>query len=152
MKVKAVYPEFCIFLCLHMKEQLKHLIEHLDLNQKKFGQSIGLSAQAISEIMNDRSKGLSSATLIKIKSKYGVNLNWLLTGEGEIFLKEDTQPGSQEEARLLTLIRGREDLKPLLAKVLKGDRELSEFAALFLKVPKSQRAKVNQILKIFWKE
>lgn len=65
--------------------RLKNLLKELDLNQTEFAKAISISPGNISDIMTGRSKP-SLVTLKKIAEKFNVNLNWLLTGEGEMFI------------------------------------------------------------------
>jgi transcriptional regulator with XRE-family HTH domain len=54
------------------------------LNQKDFAKSLGLSQTFISSVETNVSR-LTILHLAKITNNYNVNLNWLITGEGEIF-------------------------------------------------------------------
>ena len=69
-----------------MNERIKELRKALDLSGDKFGQSIGLSRMAISNIENGR-YGVTEQTIITICNIYNVNENWLRTGEGSMFNK-----------------------------------------------------------------
>jgi transcriptional regulator with XRE-family HTH domain len=54
------------------------------LNQSDFAKSLGLSQTFISSVETNVSR-LTILHLATITNKYNVNLNWLITGEGEIF-------------------------------------------------------------------
>lgn len=69
-----------------MNERIKELRKALDLSGDKFGQSIGLSRMAISNIENGR-YGVTEQTIITICNIYNVNEDWLRTGEGSMFNK-----------------------------------------------------------------
>lgn len=45
-------------------------------------------------LKSDKSRKVSMPVMLKLKSKYpDINLNWLVTGEGEMFLNEGNQGG-----------------------------------------------------------
>lgn len=59
--------------------RIKRIRKENNLNQSQFAQSIGISQGNLSEIEMGNSNP-SSETLISIRVRYNVNLNWLLTG------------------------------------------------------------------------
>ena len=61
--------------------------ELLDYTLEKFGSSIGLTKQAINMIESGRAS-LTDQTRRSICREFGVNEEWLLTGEGEPFPKK----------------------------------------------------------------
>lgn len=71
-----------------MGDRLKKLIKVLGLTQKSFGESIGIKPAYVSDLINERAKGFSTESLIRIQQVHNVNLNWLLTGQGSMFLDE----------------------------------------------------------------
>ena len=74
-----------------MNKRLKLLREkNLNLTQGKFADSLGVPLTTISKYERGEVKP-TSEFLIKLSKIYGVNLNWLLTGEGTMF-----KPGSQD--------------------------------------------------------
>jgi transcriptional regulator with XRE-family HTH domain len=72
-----------------MKERLKDLMDVLGVNKSTLASDMGLTPSAITDFFKGRSLNLSSSSLGKIAEKYHVNLNWLLTGEGEMFLPKN---------------------------------------------------------------
>jgi transcriptional regulator with XRE-family HTH domain len=77
-----------------LRERLKILISATKLNQKEFSERIGVTSSALTQFLKGKSKGLNSDTLISIINEFQVNPNWLLTGEGDMFL-----PGKGPAAR-----------------------------------------------------
>ena len=74
-----------------MNKRLKLLREkNLNLTQGKFADSLGVPLTTISKYERGEVKP-TSEFLIKLSKIYGVNLNWLLTGEGTMF-----KSGSQD--------------------------------------------------------
>ena len=74
-----------------MKKRLLKIIAILKLNQKEFTKKMNVSRTTINNYLQDRSKSLSNQTLIKISETYNIDLNWLLTGTGEMFLTTDSK-------------------------------------------------------------
>ena len=72
-----------------MIDRLKEVIHDSGLSNRKFSVAIGLSENAISEVLNGRTN-LSHKALITIKDKYNISPNWLLTGELPKLLKKSS--------------------------------------------------------------
>ena len=70
-----------------MNTRIKELRTTLNLKQKEFGSQIGLRS-SISEMENGTAP-ITERTIIAICSKFNVNEEWLRTGKGEMFIKED---------------------------------------------------------------
>ncbi len=87
-----------------MKPQLKKLISSLNLTQKDFASSLGLKASIISDVLHGRAKGFSNEILLLLLKKYNVSIDWLLTGEGEMFIDGEprTDKLPDDEKELLT--------------------------------------------------
>lgn len=64
--------------------RLKKLREILDLSQGKLARILGVSQSAVSK-WEAGERDIPTAVLLKLKQQLGVNLDWLLSGEGEIF-------------------------------------------------------------------
>lgn len=63
-----------------MKERILILIDYLGLNVSTFERNCGLSNGAVDKMGNNTRR----STLDKISNVYPVNINWLLTGDGEM--------------------------------------------------------------------
>lgn len=65
-----------------MKDRIKELRKNLGLTQQKFADRLGLKRQTIAayEIGNIEP---SESTLLLMCKEFGINKDWLLTGEGE---------------------------------------------------------------------
>lgn len=71
-----------------MNTRIKELRKYLNLTQDEFGNKLGIKKSAVSKI----EKGENGVTdqMIKLMVKeFGVNENWLRTGEGEMFPEFD---------------------------------------------------------------
>lgn len=68
--------------------RLERLLEQLNLNQSELARLIKVSPSLINQIINGQ-KALSHKVLSQLTNSYNqVNANWLLTGQGEMFLKK----------------------------------------------------------------
>jgi SOS-response transcriptional repressor LexA len=76
-------------------DRLKTVRETLNINQNEFARTLGFAPSFISDIERDK-KELSRELLQKLLEKYQININWLLSGTGEMFLanmgKESSNP------------------------------------------------------------
>jgi len=70
--------------------RIKLVREHSGLKQNSFARSIGISQSYLSELLNN-AKMPSQTILIAISLRYAINLNWLLTGEGEMLLTREAK-------------------------------------------------------------
>lgn len=70
-------------------KRIKELRNHKNLNQKDFGNLLGVSASAISQL--EKSKTVPSRQLLKsICLQFNVNHTWLETGNGPMFKESGT--------------------------------------------------------------
>lgn len=67
-------------------QRIRELRKTLDLTLEKFGKSLGVGKTAISKIEHQENS-LTDQMILSICREYGVNENWLRTGEGEMFAK-----------------------------------------------------------------
>lgn len=71
-----------------LADRVSVVIEHVGLSQKAFAEELGITPGYITDVLKGRS-GLSQVILLKIREKYGINLHWLLTGEGTPFVETE---------------------------------------------------------------
>ncbi len=69
-----------------MKTRLKELRKKLKLTQQAFGSKLGVSQNTIAQYEMGRIAP-SNSVITSICKEYGVNENWLRTGEGEMFIE-----------------------------------------------------------------
>lgn len=67
-----------------MKERIKKIRKELDLTQQAFADKIGMKQNTIAQYEMGRTKP-SDAIVFSICREFGVNEEWLRTGEGEMF-------------------------------------------------------------------
>ena len=77
--------------------RLKEAVSSLNINQTEFARQIGISPGNISDLIKGRVKP-SSDTLAQIFNRYHINIAWLLTGKGSMFIKEKTHPDKNHPA------------------------------------------------------
>jgi transcriptional regulator with XRE-family HTH domain len=69
-----------------VKQRLTLLIEKLRINQTEFGKRLKISSGHASDWFNPIKKATPNASkLVRIYEEFNVNINWLLTGKGEMF-------------------------------------------------------------------
>ena len=80
---------------MNIKERIKTVREKTGLSQAKFAESLGLKSFTIKDIEIGKQK-ISVALAEKIRDVYGVNFEWLLTGKGEIYVKNQAIQSLQD--------------------------------------------------------
>lgn len=105
--------------------RIREVRNKLDLSQAELAKILGVSQRTVSHWETQRNEPPLDV-LRTMCSKLGVNLNWLLTGEGEMFLNEIPQiPGIEDDEReLLALLRENPEMKPLIIKLLKAAKDM----------------------------
>lgn len=105
------------------KDRIKELRKALKLSQEEFGDAIGLTKSSISNV----EKGVRNVTEQHIKlitSAFNVNEHWLRSGEGEMFVIEDTFSLDEKARRYnlteleIDIMRGYMELPPETRKEL----------------------------------
>lgn len=74
-----------------MNKRIKQLRKTLNLSGEKFGNPLGVSKHAISQIETGKNN-LSEQMIKLICTTYKVNENWLRLGEGDMFIASDKIP------------------------------------------------------------
>lgn len=68
--------------------RIKRIRQKLNINQKSFGEKLGITNSAICAIEAGR-RNPSESVLLSIGREFNINEQWLRTGEGEMFIKTD---------------------------------------------------------------
>lgn len=71
-----------------MHERIKELRKYLNLTQDEFGDRLGVVKSSISNIEKGR-HGITDQMIKLMVKEFGVNENWLRTGDGEMLPKFD---------------------------------------------------------------
>ena len=87
-------------------QRLKAILEERGVKQVEFAKALGISANYVNLLVNDK-KGTISETLAKlIEETYGFSAGWVLTGSGE---KYSATGASAEKAEVLKKIQRMSD-------------------------------------------
>ncbi len=70
---------------LPIGERIKELRKELKMNQTEFGERIGLKQTAIGMYENNLRR-VADRSILLICKEFGVSENWLLNGEGQMFI------------------------------------------------------------------
>lgn len=79
-----------------MKDRIKQLMESQHLSQQNFADKIQISPASLSSIFNDRTKPTLNHVDAIVKGFPGINLQWLLYGQGEMFTSPGQNPSQNE--------------------------------------------------------
>ena len=71
-----------------MNERILELRKSLNLSQTEFAEQIGLKQGSLSDLETGRAK-INERIIILICSKFNVNMEWLKTGNGNMFIEYD---------------------------------------------------------------
>lgn len=72
---------------MEISEQLKSIRKNKGLTQQEFANQLEVSTATIASVENG-SRDMPKALMKSLVKKIGINANWLLTGEGEMFQSE----------------------------------------------------------------
>jgi transcriptional regulator with XRE-family HTH domain len=90
-----------------MKDRLKQVIDYYDITTNSFSQKIGVSEGAIRKVLLQNTT-LRSDTLDKISQNFtDINIDWLVTGRGEMLRKDNTTITANSDenvSRLITIL------------------------------------------------
>lgn len=105
--------------------RLKKLIKALNINQVSFARSLGMAQPNISRMVSGAGS-VSVEVLNRIAAKYmEVNLHWLLTGNGEMFLNGRQDTSLQVNESQANYGKGKwEDLEERVAMLEKSVKQL----------------------------
>jgi transcriptional regulator with XRE-family HTH domain len=105
--------------------RLKKLMKALNLNQSLFAKSLGVTQPNISRMVSGESK-ISAEILSRITGTYKqLNLHWLLTGDGEMFLYKTNDTITQVNEEYAPKGKGKlEDLEERVERLEAAVRRL----------------------------
>lgn len=110
---------------IDQSRRLQQLIKALNMNQSKFAKHLGVTQPNISRMVTGESR-ISTEILNRIILAYkNVNLHWLLTGEGEMFILEpDEKPTQIIEPVGRKAVTGKGRLEDLEERVERLEEEI----------------------------
>lgn len=122
-----------------MNSRLKELRKSLNLTQKQFGDVLGITNSAISDIEKGKAS-LTDRNISLICEKLNVNEEWLRYGKGDIYRFDDLPTDELTTALASIDKENYERIKSLLIKYSKLDsnskKVVNDFLELFLKEQK----------------
>jgi plasmid maintenance system antidote protein VapI len=127
---------FCIQEAfLSIPERLQLIVKMTVREQKKFSETIGISPNSFSHYVTGRRK-LPLEVAIRISEHTNCNLNWLLTGKGEMFITEQNNDASvynvecakcdEQAQRVKELEQEVKSLKKSISELEQQNSELSQ--------------------------
>lgn len=106
---------------MSIHERIKMIRERFDLTQEEFGERISLSRPQIT-LMEAGKRQLSERTANDICRVFGVNQEWLIHGEGEMFKEKEAY------------------IQYLVYHVLNADEKERDFLMTYFRLPEKKRA------------
>lgn len=106
---------------MSIHERIKMIRERFDLTQEEFGERISLSRPQIT-LMEAGKRQLSERTANDICRVFGVNQEWLIHGEGEMFKEREAY------------------IQYLVYHVLNADEKERDFLMTYFRLPEKKRA------------
>src|SRR5690606_17064831 len=79
-----------------VNSRLKQVRKTFKMNQKEFADKLGYKQSSISELENGV-KNISKAIIYSLEKELGVNPQWLLDGDGEMFLPKGPRSSSRSD-------------------------------------------------------
>lgn len=130
---------------------LKQLIHALGMTQTDFAKQFGLSKSGLNDIVSGKIKSIPGHVQLKLARDYKVNPNWLISGEGEMFVKTEYVRGADKIETV--------QLEDILDKVQTDseelERTLKRILTIYDRLDDEDKAKYLQLInliesKILW--
>jgi transcriptional regulator with XRE-family HTH domain len=122
-----------------LKDRLKILRRKLGISQKEMARELGVPFTLISKYECGKIKP-GADMLSKIALRYNVNLNWLLTGQGNIFVEPDDSTNFSDP---LIPFSSEEDY--LILKKLSESPVIKEFVVKLIKARSGDKKALSEI-------
>jgi len=88
-----------------MKNRIKIFREYKSLKQVEFAKMIQVSRSTLSEIENGKNKNPSTSVIVNIRDAFNdINIEWLLTGKGEMIKADSEDTHSVNIMQIMELI------------------------------------------------
>jgi len=71
-----------------VNERLEQIRKHFELTKKEFAEKLGITQQAYINYAKGK-RDIPSNILLKVNRMFNISTDWLLTGRGEMFLKDE---------------------------------------------------------------
>lgn len=108
------------------QNKINLILDHVGIKAPTFAEHIGVKYQRILDIQNGKVKNISAEVASRIIDAYPqFNIEWLLTGEGEMLNSETKEPNSNEEdMQMKELIAAFRENREMLAEALDQNSRL----------------------------
>ena len=131
-------------------ERLKEVRKSLNYSQIEFSEQLGLHQGSYSDIENGKSNA-TKMFLLLLQYRYSINPDWLLTGEGSMFISENA------DKKKFTLSYSKDDMnadiqrtnEKLMQKILKLEKEIAVLEAKEKEANKELLAAYRRIAQFF---
>jgi len=110
---------------MNIAERLNNFINSLGMKPPEFSRKSGIPYPTLQHYLTGRSEP-GAENLQKIAIQFDANLNWLLTGEGDMYRNVKAETGSVAEKILLILKDMPEDEQREILKHVKREKSISE--------------------------
>ncbi len=100
-------------------ERLKKIRENLGITQEQLANKLGIKKQSISKAEKNINR-LSNESLCHLLSDFNIDINYLLSGEGEMFISNKILP---DELASATKSEQDKDFFELAVKARKGNKQ-----------------------------
>lgn len=101
-------------------ERFKELRKYLKMTQTEFGEQLGKTMRTIQEYER-ANRAITDGVLLNLQEKFNVNIDWMRTGEGEMFLSDNEKKADSGVVRAASSYNVPERLLILLSKLKKED-------------------------------
>ena len=81
---------------MYLGKRIKDAREFLKIGQKEFAEKIGIIYQTLSKYERNEIKP-TTEILTKLAEIHGININWLLTGNGDMFIREEKKSNTKAD-------------------------------------------------------
>lgn len=119
--------------------RIKQIRKMLDLNQEDFAVKLGFETPVAISYYENNKRTPDVSTLVKIAKLGNVSLDWLLTGEGEMYANAPTSPSKSEYGvqdseleEIIEWLKENPQDKKLFLKILNGKKDIKEATEVLL--------------------
>lgn len=108
------------------QNKINLILDHVGIKAPTFAKHVGVKYQRILDIQNGKVKNISAEVASRIIDVYPqFNIEWLLTGKGEMLNSETKEPNSNEEdMQMKELIAAFRENREMLAEALDQNSRL----------------------------
>ena len=101
-------------------ERFKELRKYLKMTQTEFGEQLGKTMRTIQEYER-ANRAITDGVLLNLQEKFNVNIDWMRTGEGSMFLSDNEKKADSGVVSTASSYNVPERLLILLSKLKKED-------------------------------